>query len=485
LGLAPIGAAISAATAADSCMLVPPATPSAAQRQAQEFGAVPNDNRDDAEAIQRALDALKPGETLWLAPGRYLVGRTLHMRRPATVLSGSNAVLHATNPDDQALVVEADDITVAGLTWTADTDGRRNAARHARIVVASDQGGGNYRSVRNATIRDNRIINAGAPGTVGANSASTVGILVLHADHFLLAGNTVVRTLADGIHISGGARNGRVLNNTVRETGDDMIAVVSYADSGTAAGNNAQRLAHAWAGNVDARLNRNILIAGNQLSGQYSGRGLSVVGGQSISIVGNTLENIPTAAGILLAREAAYQTFGVDNVLVEGNVLRDIQTSSPPYDGANKFSPDKRTGHGAIELHAALFDDEAADAKLREDLAVRNVVVRGNFIEHSSVSAVRAGVDMTSVVRATDSSGRALSRSAGNGVVENVSIQGNRFEQVKGEPIDVLSSELKSAGLHCSGNQRDGHDYKASSCKAAEPSLRKLPLCCTTDGRLQ
>ena len=48
------------------------------------------------------------------------------------------------------------------------------------------------------------------------------------ATGFLVAENTVSRSLSDGIHVTSGSSYGRVLKNTVKETGDDMIAVVSY-----------------------------------------------------------------------------------------------------------------------------------------------------------------------------------------------------------------------------------------------------------------
>lgn len=38
----------------------------------------------------------------------------------------------------------------------------------------------------------------------------------------------VRRSLSDGIHVTQGSRNGRIINNQVLETGDDMIAIVSY-----------------------------------------------------------------------------------------------------------------------------------------------------------------------------------------------------------------------------------------------------------------
>jgi parallel beta-helix repeat protein len=367
---------------------------------------------------------------------------------------------------------------VSSLTFTAVTSTRSSATRASRIAVVGDMPGSAPRRIRNAVIRDNKIVNFDGPGTPGANSASAAGIVVQHAERFLVAGNTVARSLADGIHITGGSRNGRVLNNTVRETGDDMIAVVSYADKGPAVRNSAAKLAGAWDEQVEKGLVRNILISGNRVSGQYSGRGITVVGGQLVAIVRNTIENVPVAAAILVAREAVYQTFGVDTVVVEGNIVRDVQTKSPPYNVNNKFSG-KRTGHGAIEVHAALFDDEAADAKLRGALAVRNVVVRNNTVERSAAAAFRAGVPFDNTLR-----DGAATRHAGNGLIQNLSVQGNRFDDVK-DAIYLLSQQLKDNGLHCDGNQRDGGDYRSPACKAPEPRLRALALNCDADGQLQ
>ena len=270
-----------------------------------------------------------------------------------------------------------------------------------------------------------------------------------------------------------------MLNNIVRETGDDMIAVVSYSDAGLPARNTASKLANAWDTMSRTALNRNVLISGNRVSGQYSGRGISVVGGQSIAIVRNTVENCRVGAGILLAREASYQSFGVDNVAGRGQHVRNVQTSARPTTSQQFARPAIAPGHGAIEVHAALFDDEEANASLRGALAVRNVVVRGNTIEQSAVSAVRAGAPMNQTMRDGN-----VSRHYGNGVIENLSVQGNRFDGVKGEAIYVLGQDLKESGLHCRANQRDGKDYRPSSCKAAEPMLRGLLISCSADGRL-
>ena len=53
----------------------------------------------------------------------------------------------------------------------------------------------------------------------------------------------------------------------------------------------------------DQRLNRNILITDNDVKGQYWGRGISVVGGENVTIQYNQISDTTYAAGVLLARE--------------------------------------------------------------------------------------------------------------------------------------------------------------------------------------
>jgi Pectate lyase superfamily protein len=486
-GVDRVHALVSSATS-PNCFRVPGmATPS--QRQVRDFGALPDDNRDDTDAIQRALDALRAGQTLVFSPGRYQISRSLRVRNPGITITGANATIHATNPDDQALIIQADNTTVSSLTFTAVTDVRRSAAWHSRIVVADDNGGG-YRTVYNTVIRNNRIVNAGAPGTPTANSASAGGILVMHANGFLIANNTVVRTLADGIHVTAGSKNGRILNNVVRETGDDMIGVVSYTSSSRPV-SPATVLAN-WNTRVENYLVRNVLVAGNQLSGPYWGRGIAVVGGQSITIARNTIDNMPLAAGVFVGREAGYQTFGVENVLIENNLIIDVQTRSPPYDFHNKFATASRTGHGAVEIQAGLFqEDEAANVAFREAAAVRNVLMRGTIVDGAAYTGARAGVNIAQALTLIGASGNSVQRHVIPGQVHNVGFAGNQFNHVMAyntpgrEALRVPSVELSTLGVYCWANNRDGPHYQPSVCKqAAEPTVRGAPLNCSPEGAL-
>ena len=481
--------ALVASATSPNCLRVP-AYPQALQaRQVRDFGAIPDDARDDTDAIQRALDAMQAGQTLIFAPGRYLISHSLHVRRPGVTLMGPKAVIHATNPDDQALLIEADNTTVASLSFTAVTQGRRTMARHSRIAVYAEASAGVYRPVYNTVIRDNRIGAEGPPGTATANSSSGGGILLVRAEGFLVSGNTIARTLADGIHVTEGSRNGRILNNIVHETGDDMIGMVSYTSSSRPI-SPATVLAN-WNTRVESYLVRNVLVAGNQLYGPYWGRGISVVGGQSITISLNTIDNMPLAAGVFVAREAGWQTFGVGDVLIENNLIRDVQTMSPPYDFQNTFARASRTGHGAVEIQAGLFEDEAANVTLRELVAVRNVLVRLNVVDRATFTAARAGVNLVQTLTLTDASGHSVVRHVVAGEIHNVGFANNQFNNVIAyntpgrAALRVPSVELSTLGVYCTGNNRDGPVYQPSVCKqAAEPAVRGAPLNCSPEGAL-
>lgn len=479
--------AATAVAVADNCLVVPTLVAAAAgsgSRSVAEFGAVPNDSGDDTVAIQRALDALQTGQTLVFPGGRYLTNKRLRVRVPGSTLDGSGATLHATNPQDQAILIEVDDVTVRSFMLTAVTDVRRSAPWQARIAVYAENADRSLKTIRRSVIQGNTVRHTDGPGTPGANGASSAGIILLHADGFLVADNTVVRTLADGIHITGGSRNGRVLGNTVRETGDDMIAVVSYAGVGPAALGTAAQMSSQWTTRVANKLNRNILIAGNHVSAQYWGRGITVVGGEAITIRGNRLDNIPLAAAILLAREASYETFGVNDVLVADNTITNVQNRPPPYDAGGKYASHHPSGHGAVEIHASLFDDEAANPQLKAALSVRNVKLVGNTVRVTAVPGLRAGVAFDSFVSAVNpDTGATVRRHVTTSAVQALSVQTGRFDSIPGQAINVASAGIATGELHCHANTRDGQPYSVAACRRVEPVVKGALLTCSAAGR--
>lgn len=446
------------------------------------FGATPDDAKDDTAAIQAAIDSLRSGQWLVFPKGRYLIDKSIKLRVAGVTLYGAGATIHATNPEDQGILISASGTRLYLFTKTAVTTSRKTAPWHAGIAIYGERGA----PVSDVVVQGNRIVNAGAPGTPEANSASSAGIIVVRGRRFLIAGNTVRRSLADGIHVTSASRDGRVVGNTVEEVGDDMVAVVSYAAGGNAALGSASRIADNFTERRDASLNQNILIVDNNLSGQYWGRGITVAGAEGVTIRRNRVYNNPHAAGILLSREGSYQTFGVRNVLVDSNTIEQIQTLRPTYSVGTKATA-KTTGHGAIEIYGSLFSDEADDSVLKSAFTVRDILLTNNKVSDVGAPGVRIGVQLSgSSSTVNPTTGLTVTRQREPGVLCNIGIEKTAMSRIHSSaPFYVVQAGVQG-GVWCSGNTRDGAAINSAACTlSARPVVKGASLTCSDDGLTQ
>lgn len=351
---------------AGSCALPPlPLQPPAGAIEVTRYGALPDDDRADDEGVRQALAALRPGGWLVFPPGRYRFERHVEVRVPSVTLWGRGAELLALDSHDQTLGVRASGVRILGFTLTGRMEARRTTPDSARLSArpANEVDA----PLHGVVLRDNRIA-----------SGASAGIFVSAVEGFTVAGNRVSGTLADGIHVTGGSSNGRIVHNVVAQVGDDGIAIVSYQ---------GDRL-----GGV-----HRMLVEDNEVRDLPWGRGLSVVGGQDVTLRGNRVARVQRAAGVLIAREDGWHTAGVQRVRVEGNTVRDTQPAGPV------------TGHAAIEVHALGAEGE-----------VRQVLIRGNRIEGGSTDGVRIGADTRP------------------GAIGPVQLQDNQIEGVRGDRLAVL-----------------------------------------------
>jgi len=271
---------------------------------------------DRAVELQRVLDGLRPGQRMVFAPGRYVVGRSLIVRRPHVVLSGYGATLMATSPYDQTIEMQGDGTTLVGFRLRG-TGTRRLATRESTKVEVTGH---------DVQVLDN-VIEGGA----------SAGIFVFGGSVVAIVGNEVLSTLADGIHVTHGARDVLVQGNVVRDTGDDMIAVVSYRG--------------------DGMLSRNVLITRNSLEGNTWGRGITVVGGADVTISNNVVHDVQVSSGILVAQEDSFQTYGASGVRIENNVIANIQTATGRTDSrplTQQAAIEVSTGSGAVTQVAVI-----------------------------------------------------------------------------------------------------------------------------------
>lgn len=307
----------------------------------EAYGAVGDGRTDDTAALQRALDAAGPGTTLVLGAGRtYAHGDVLRVRRPGTRLTGPGRLL-ATDEARSSVWVEADDVVLdGGLTLsTAATTRRWEAWEQMGLRVA----GGTGLVVRDVTVE----------------GSAAAGVYVGGAANFLLERVTVRGSRADGIHLTAGARDGRVVSPTVVDSGDDGVAVVSYASDGAPCSN--------------------ITIESPRVLGTTWGRGVSVVGGTDITYTDVQVERSSAAAVYLASEGAPWFTTAPVRVRVLGGTLT----------GANQ---DPRVDHGALVVLAG-------GAQAPQDVLVRGLTITDTRSSASrSVGVITYATPPTGVV---------------------------------------------------------------------------------------
>jgi polygalacturonase len=368
-----------------------------------DFGAKGDGVTDDTAAINAAIQSMKSGGTVVFEPGRtYIKTRNIVMNKPKVKLWGYGAVLYsrATREDlkkgkggvEISIQLRAPDTGVFGVTMISNL--RKRLIGHpnqaAVFVIGPRQ-----------SVIDSHFEYTGN------------GVLVREGTDFLIARNVVYRTTSDGIHVTTRSQRGRILCNTVRETGDDMIAVVNYGRGEPNIGD--------------------FLIEGNDVAGQYWGRGITVVGGKDVTIRSNTVADTTHGAGIMVAGDPSYKTADVRNVLVERNTITGVQTSKPRYSARKDL---RTTGHAAIEINAPA------------DYSIRNLLVRDNKVS----GAARDGI-----------------RVRGNAC--DIGLLNNSLTGVRGDPLRIEIRDPTDCLIGCTGNTKDGAPITAKVCNDTMPEV--------------
>jgi hypothetical protein len=246
--------------------------------------------------------------------------------------------------------------------------------------------------------------------------------------------------------MTAGSSGGRVVHNAVVQTGDDMIAVVSYAG---ARGSAPAAVRYKNLANRADELNRNIYIAENDVSDQYWGRGITVVGGADVTIEHNKISRTATGAGIYIARETSYASFGVRNILISGNSISQVQTDPPTYMPPG-FNP-ALTHHGAIEILAQMTEDELGDPAFKEAFSVADIALLGNQVQEARFAGIQ------------------LKMSSAANPISRVMIDNNSLAKVGSHAIADYSGYTPSA-VSCADNSLDGENF-ASQCDKSIPAV--------------
>lgn len=234
----------------------------------------------------------------------------------------TNGVVHVPEGvylHDSVLVIP-DSVTLMGFGELRATDTglvTDSAPQHAVILsgygaelkdvtISTDWAGSSQSNNNGCGVLVNAAHNFTIDNVKVRNSA-TAGILSSGGIRGSITGCFVKNTLKDGIHMTNVTQDVLISGNRCDSTGDDGIAVVSYVSQG-------------------AKCN-NIQITGNEVK-NGSARGISVVGGNNVTISDNTITNI-VYAGLYIGSEATVTSYGSTNIQGSNNTLDSTGASSP------------------------------------------------------------------------------------------------------------------------------------------------------------
>lgn len=248
------------------------------------YGGVCDGKTDNSAALMRGLaDAKAKGVALEIPVGQCNFSQVIRATSTSIKGSGDGSVLYATDFNQAALFLYGTGFSVQKVKLTgAQSPSRGTSWEMMKIVIfgASD------------FAIDRVTIDTSPAGGIMVDQRSTRG---------RVTNNTVKNTLADSIHMTGGSSYMTVEGNRIENSGDDGIAVVSYRYNG-------------------ARVN-NIIARNNVILNNEWGRGMSVVGGDTVLYENNYIAGNQSAC-LYIAQENSYQTYSALNVTAKSNTLK-------------------------------------------------------------------------------------------------------------------------------------------------------------------
>jgi hypothetical protein len=296
-----------------------------------DFGAVPDDGKDDTAAFAACLkEARAKAKTAWVPAG------TFHQNQPMS-LSGvkvRGAGLWHTHlvgmgefkpnyfPGNVGFKLSGDDVEVSGFSIDGSLTTRSNNAIQHGISGSADR----FR------IEDIWVRHTTTGAWIGPCS------------------NGVVRrcrfrdTYADGLNINNHSESVLVEENHSRGNGDDGLAVFAGTDKAGSAGPC-----------------RNITLKRNTIEGQRWGNGLGVYGGDAIGVEANLIISANRCAGITVS--TGFNSWPMNGASITGNVL--IDCGGTAYDQQ----------YPAIHIHVPGKD-------------LQGLMVKGNTIRGAAFNAI-------------------------------------------------------------------------------------------------
>lgn len=312
------------------------------------YSAVGNGSTDDTTALQNAINALTPGDTLIIPAGKTFNHSATLTVGTAGVFIRGGGTLRGTVQATSGILINANNVRVEDLTLTLSSrTGRGSTLDNIKLTV---------NQVSGAVIRNVTVL-----------SSFGYGMYMRTASDWLIDNCRISNSGADAFHVNGGSSKGRIYNLQVANPEDDGIGLVSD--------------------DTDSTDISDIVIRGFKLDGQnLSGRGIGIIGASNVLVEDFHITN-SYAAGIIVATETSYLSRANSNIRVRSGVLRGCNTAAPTVN------------HGAIVVN----NSRSTGTTNVDDIIFSDIVCRDtNSSANGTLSTLRSGSDTITNVRYRD-----------------------------------------------------------------------------------
>ena len=326
-------------------LVAPPLQNPDGSLSATDYGAVPDDGKDDAAAFAACMDkARTEGKAMWVPAGTFHQTQPMELDRVKvrgaglwhTHLVGLGELKPNYFSGNVGFKLSGSDVEVSGFS----VDGSLTA-RSINAIQHGISGSANRFRVEDIWVRH-----------------TTTGAWIGLCSYGVVRRCRFRDTYADGLNINNHADNVLVEENHSRGNGDDGLAVFAGTEKGGIAGTC-----------------RNITLKRNTLEGQRWGNGLGIYGGETILVEGNLVISANRCAGIMVS--TGFNSWPMNGASIVGNIFIDC--------GGNAFNQHYST----IHIYAPGKD-------------ILGLTVKGNTIRDATFSAITVdGSDIGGLLDAT------------------------------------------------------------------------------------
>lgn len=343
---------------------------------------------EETAAIQAGLDNVGDAGGGEL---RISKGRSAYRIRTITIPSNTTLSL-----EDGAALDIIDDGTATGRS--VFLDGVENVTIQGGKITSSNAASrtGVYGNIRMQNCTNVRVIGVDIEGS------SATGVHAINVAGLLIRDCKISETWADGVHISRGCSNVRILGNEMSHVGDDGVGLVGYKYGGT--------IDTVYPAMFD------VVVANNTIKNltKLVGRGISIHGCVNCVIEGNTIDTV-FDSGILVGAvggdDPVNATHYTHHLTIKGNTIRNV-------------------GEGEIAAKIGIFVSYA-----------RHFIIEGNTVFNSPGD----GITVFAVAKDGKIKGNDVSQVAGRGIIIE------QVAQTEERLIEELFTDLGDPGLSSVG----------------------------------